>query len=112
MKRVEQQINVNTQSVNVYIVPSNGRSELYSGMYLEVTIFSGNELNSFELPRKALGNDQMVQTIRDSVLYVVQVDVLKKNSNSYIVKGLNDGDLIITEQIPNIQEGQRIIPVK
>lgn len=112
VKRVEQQINVNTQSVNVYIVPSNGRADLYPGMYLEVTIFSGNVPNSFELPRKALGNDQMVQTIRDSVLYVVQVDVLKKNSNSYVVKGLNDGDLIITEQIPNIQEGQRIIPVK
>jgi hypothetical protein len=98
--------------VNVYVVPSNGKSDLYPGMYLEVFINAGTFENSFELPRKALGNDNIVQLIEDSTLVIMKVDVLKKNRNSYIVNGLNDGDLVITEQIPSIQEGQVIVPVK
>jgi RND family efflux transporter MFP subunit len=112
VKRIEQQINVNTQSVNVYIVPSNGKDKLFPGMYLEVSIRVGEVINSIELPRKSLGNDNMVQIIQDSLLQFVKVEIVKKNSNSYIVKGLKDGDLVITEQIPNLQEGQKIIPVK
>lgn len=112
IKRIEQQINVNTQSINVYVVPNNGKEELYPGMYLEVTINAGEISNSIELPRKALGNNNIVQTLQDSIVSFVKVDVIKKNSNSYIVKGLSDGDLVITEQLPNLQEGQKITPVK
>jgi len=112
VKRIEQQVNVNTQSINVYVVPENGSEKLYPGMYLEITIFSGEIPNSVELPRKAMGDDGWVNLVKDSTFTSVKVDVIMKNKNSYIVQGLTTGDLVITEQMPNIQEGQHIIPVK
>ncbi len=112
VKRIEQHINVNTQSVNIYVVPEASGEELFPGMYLEVTVYAGEIPKSVELPRKAMGVDGWVNLIQDSVFTSVQVDVIKKNKNSYIVQGLNTGDLVVTEQMPNIQEGQRIIPVK
>jgi RND family efflux transporter MFP subunit len=112
VKRIEQQVNPNTQSINVYVVPTKQKEQMIPGMYLEVAIHAGEVENSFELPRKALGTDNNIYAIRDSVLFVVPVEVIKKNKDSYIVSGLNDGELIISEQSPNISEGQRIIPVK
>lgn len=110
--RIEQQVNANTQSVNVYVVPNKQKEQMIPGMYLEVEINAGEVSQSFELPRKALGDDNNIYAIRDSVLHIIKVEVVKKNKDSYIVKGLNDGELIIADQIPNISEGQQIIPVK
>jgi len=112
VKRIGQQVNPNTQSVNVYVVPNKQTDDLIPGMYLEVTIHAGEVENSFELPRKALGNSEQVYTIRDSVLHIINVEVVKKNQDSYIVKGLENGELIIAEQVPNIGEGDKIIPVE
>jgi multidrug efflux pump subunit AcrA (membrane-fusion protein) len=112
VKRIEQQLNVNTQSINVYVEPLQESDKLYPGMYLEVTINSGEIPNSVELPRKALGDRGIVSLIQDSILNHFQVEVIQKNKNSYIVKGLKTGDLVVTEQMPNVQEGQKIVPVK
>jgi len=112
VKRIEQQVNANTQSVNIYVVPSNHSNQMIPGMYFEVEIHAGIVENSFELPRKALSEGKTVFAIRDSVLHVESVSVLKKNNDSYIVKGLKNGEMIIKEQIPNLIEGQKIIPVK
>jgi len=112
VKRIEQQVNANTQSVNVYVVPNKQTDKLIPGMYIEVTIHAGKVESSFELPRKALGINNRVFTIRDSILHIVTVEIVKKNNDTYIVKGLENGELIIADQIPDIGEGDKIIPVK
>lgn len=112
VKRVEQQVNANTQSVNVYVVPTKQKDKMIPGMYLEVAIHAGDVEHCFELPRKALGTNNNVYAIRDSVLIEIPVEVVKKNKDSYIIRGLADGELVISEQTPNIGEGQKIIPVK
>ena len=88
LKRIEQQVNANTQSVNVYVVPSIQTEQMIPGMYLEVAIHAGVVEQSFELPRKALGSDNSVYAIRDSVLHIIPVEIAKKNKDSYIVKDL------------------------
>lgn len=112
VRRIEQQVNSNTQSVNVYVVPTKQTEKMIPGMYLEVAIHAGVVEQSFELPRKALGSNSSVYAIRDSLLHIIPVEIAKRNKDSYIVTGLNDGEMIIADQIPNISEGQKIIPVK
>ena len=111
VKRVEQLVNANTQSINVYITPKGSLENLYPGMYLELSIEAGTVKNSFELPRKALTNENKVLVIRDSILFKVSVDIIKRNQNSLIVKGIPDGDLLILEQLPNAENGEKIIPI-
>jgi membrane fusion protein (multidrug efflux system) len=111
IKRIEQQINANTQSINVYAVPLKKSEELLAGMYLETTIFAGMKDNCMKIPRKAMVNEQEILVVRDSVLRVQHVVVILEGEDHSLVAGVKDGELVVVEQMTGFQEGQRTIPL-
>ncbi|MBI2281271.1 MAG: HlyD family efflux transporter periplasmic adaptor subunit [Bacteroidetes bacterium] len=113
VSRIAQNINSNTQSIDVFInIESNDKAKLFNGMYLEASIYSGNVYDADEIPRRALLNDGRVFIVQDSILLKKELNIIKKNKNSVIVKSLLDNDLVVIEPVPGAVDSMIVTPIK
>lgn len=113
VSRIAQNINSNTQSIDVFInIESNDKAKLFNGMYLEASIYSGNVYDADEIPRRALLNDGRVFIVQDSILLKKELNIIKKNKNSVIVKSLLDNDLVVIEPVPGAVDSMVVTPIK
>ena len=108
--RINQQINANTQSVQVTIATEG--SELKAGMYLEGRIQTGTIPNTCEVPRRLVENGNHVWIIQDQQLKKAEVEMMHSSNGTAIIRGLKDGTRILNEAIPTAYEGMRVKPVK
>lgn len=114
VSRIAQNINANTQSIDVFIsIESSNSAKLYNGMYLEANIYAGNIYDADEIPRRALLNDGRVfVVVQDSILLKKDLSIIKKNKNTVIVKDLEDNDLVVIEPVPGAVDSMVVTPIK
>jgi membrane fusion protein (multidrug efflux system) len=104
--RISDKIDPSTQSIKI-IVSVSGKG-LKEGLYLQGEIKTGVLENSFELPRKLLVENSFVYSVEDTMLHENEVEVLKINRSSAIVKGLEDGTVLLDESLPGAYEGMPV----
>lgn len=105
--RINNKINPNTQSVQVTLATKGER--LKEGMYLEGEIFAGQIPNSAKVPRRFVENMDYVWVIRKGELHKANVELQHTSDGEAIVKGLEDGTMLLNESIPTAYKG---MPVK
>ena len=99
-------IDPKSQTLVVYVqVPSMGLSD---GEYLTGFVNGRKIMNAIELPRTFLSPDQSVFVIRNNELQAHEVDVVRINESTVVVKGIPDGTLILDELIPGAFEGMKV----
>ena len=99
----------NTRTVKVVLrIDSRQFSELnrpmplVAGMFCRVVIPGGTMNHVIELPRWAVSFEENVYVIRDNRLETVPVTVARvQENNSYISKGLAEGDMVIITRLVN-----------
>lgn len=111
VSRMAQNINANTQSVDVYINILGEAKDLYNGMYVSAKIAADYVVNADEIPRRSFLNDLQVYTVKDSMLIKKRPVIVKDNPSSIIVKGLEDGDLVVIEPIPGAVDSLKVVPI-
>jgi multidrug efflux pump subunit AcrA (membrane-fusion protein) len=111
VSRISQNINPNTQSVDVYVNVDNNSEALYNGMYIEAKIHADYVVGADEIPRRSFLNDMKVYLANDSMLIKKRPMVVKYYKNSMIVKGLDDGDLVVVEPIPGALDSMKVAPI-
>ncbi|MCB0401448.1 MAG: HlyD family efflux transporter periplasmic adaptor subunit [Flavobacteriales bacterium] len=110
--RIAQNINPNTQSIDVYLsIEHDVKHALYNGMYVEADIYAGEVLAADELPRRSFLNDGQVFTVVDSMLIKKKPVVIKKNKNSAVIQGLEDGMQVVIEPIPGAVDSMKVSPI-
>lgn len=104
--RINGRVNPATQTVQVFIELSG--KGLREGMYLSAQI-QGEELdNVFEVQRNLLVQDEMLYIVRDSTLALTDVQVVHKTNNTVIVRGLENGMLVVSKAVPGTYEGMPV----
>lgn len=111
VSRISQNINTNTQSVDVYINVLSDTESLYNGMYVEANIAANYVTNADEIPRRSFLNDMNVYTVVDSMLIKRRPTIVKSNMSSMVIKGLEDGELVVIEPIPGAVDSMRVAPI-
>jgi len=87
-------------------------------MFLKATI-KGKMLNNvFEIPRKAIINDDNVFVVKDnpltpfikgdSVLAISPIEVIKLNEKTAYIRGLTQGEKVVTQTPPGAKEGMNV----
>ncbi len=104
--RINDQVDPGTQTVRVFVQVS-GR-DLKEGMYLKGEIEAQEIEEAVRLPREALVDQQAVYAVRDSVLELRQIDVLKVDPQYVILRGLKDGETILESPLPSAFDGMRV----
>lgn len=93
------------------LVPKNGKTPLLLGSYVKARI-SGVEIkNVFSLPRKALKDGKFIYIAdKDDRLKIVEVEPVWKDQKRFFVKaGIENGQRIITSEIPAPIEGRLLL---
>lgn len=110
IKRISNQIDPNTQTVTVYVAV-NGRN-LREGMYLKGNIAGSSIGSGVRIPRELLIDQRAVYIIQDSTLQLTNVNVVKISDNQAIIRGLNDGTVLLGEDFINAYDGMKVRPEK
>ncbi|MCK5703888.1 MAG: HlyD family efflux transporter periplasmic adaptor subunit [Cyclobacteriaceae bacterium] len=104
--RINGKVDRTTQTVKVYIDLSG--KELKEGMYLEA-IMNGEPIEgSMEIARSLLVDELKVYIVQDSALQLVEVEPVFFNEKTVIVKGLLDGQKIISKNVPGAYSGMEV----
>ena len=105
-------INAKTQNVPVYVRPYNTKS-LYYGMYVEANIDFNSNQNVVKIPRKALFENEKLFTINelDSTLVSISLDIRSSDDKFVYVENLNDSILYVTQPLINKKEKNKVTPV-
>lgn len=103
--RVSDFVDITTQSRSVFVnVPLVGQAQLYSGEYLNVELAGGDISNAMEIPRNAVFNYDQTFVIVDGKLKKQQVEILKTNEETVVIRGLEQGIYVVTQPLINVAE--------
>ncbi len=108
VKRISDQIDPNTQSVIVFI-GVNGK-DLREGMYLRGNLNTQIIENALEVPLELLVNQNQLYTIENDLLKLKPVEVIKTGGTHAIIRGLEDGSLILKEKIVGAYDEMKVKP--
>lgn len=106
IRRISNQVDAGTQTVRVFI--SVGGKNLKENMYLRGDVVASSIDNAFALPRNLLNDQRGVFVVRDSVLRLETVDVVKLTDESAIIRGLDNGTPILAQPIPDAFDGMKV----
>lgn len=106
IKRINQVIEKESQTVTVYITTSDPR--LKEGMYLTARINSNIIPDAFRVSRTAIAGKDQVWVVEDSVVNLRKVTIAADEENHVILKGLLNGTRILTKPPVKIYEGMKI----
>ncbi|MBB4078762.1 multidrug efflux pump subunit AcrA (membrane-fusion protein) [Lewinella aquimaris] len=107
IRRISDQIDEGSQTVNVYIGVSG--EGLREGMYMRGEAAARTLENVVEIDRTLLIDERNVYVVRnDSILTLQPVTVQKTSRTSAIVGGLDDGARLLTSTVPGAFDGMLV----
>ena len=109
MKRISDQIDPGTQTVQVFI-GVNGK-ELREGMYLRGDIVARSVGEAVRIPRNLLVDQSQVFTIQDSILRLHTIKLVKVEPETVIVQGVPNGTPLLAKPIPGAFDGMKVEPL-
>ncbi|PIR14214.1 MAG: efflux transporter periplasmic adaptor subunit [Flavobacteriales bacterium CG11_big_fil_rev_8_21_14_0_20_35_7] len=104
--RINGKVDTTTQTIFAYI-EVNG-SDLREGQYLEVALQAKSEENAVEVSRSLLVENSKVFIVKDSVLDLVPINLVFENRDNVVVKGLNNGMLLLSKSVPGAFSGMLV----
>lgn len=104
--RIGDQVDANTQTVPVFVEVSG--AGLKEGMYLRGEAGSESITGAFSLPRDLLVGQDGVYEVKDSTLVLRRVELVKLTGETAIIKGLENGTLILKQPLPGAFNGMII----
>ncbi|GGE37232.1 efflux RND transporter periplasmic adaptor subunit [Psychroflexus planctonicus] len=106
VSRINSQVDPNSQTIQVFVNVED--ENLNEGMYLEATIKGQTIQNAFELNRSLINNTNEVFVVKDSILALKKVQPLHFDANTAVVKGLDNGDVIMTSNLSSAYSGMLV----
>jgi hypothetical protein len=72
---------------------------------------AGSLSDAVSIPRSALLEDGSLYTVQDSALKKTPVDVLHQGVEQAVVRGLVNGQAVVTDRISGAYDGLRVAPL-
>jgi multidrug efflux pump subunit AcrA (membrane-fusion protein) len=107
--RIADFLDPSTQSVNVYIqyLP-DGDGSYKVGEFVQATFKISKQVSGFTIPREALLNNSQVYVVNDEHLRKKPITVVRKLSDHAVISGLDNGTVVVTESLVDVEEGQKV----
>lgn len=104
--RINGKVDANTQTIKAFIQLSH--PDLKEGMYLEANLIAKSEKEAIEVSRKLLIDNRQLFVVNDSVLDLLDVNPVYFSAETAVIKGIQDGTLILSKLIPGAYEGMQV----
>ena len=106
VSRINAKVDQESQTIQVFIKVSG--QGIREGMFLQAMLDAKAEENAVEIPRELLVDRSKVFVVRDSVLELVEVNPVFYGKNSVVVKGLQDGEQILSSGFSGAYPGMLV----
>lgn len=106
VKRINDQVDTKTQTVKVFISVSS--KNLREGMYLRGQLEASSIEKAIKVPKTLLTGGEYVYEVRDSILKLQAIEVVKIMENAAIIRGLDDGFRLLKEIPPGAFDGMKV----
>ncbi len=104
--RINSQIDQQTQTVQVFVkVEDNNIKE---GQYLKAEIQAQTIENAYSINRSLINNDNQIFVVKDSILAYKTVKPVYYYEQKAIVRGLENGDIIMTSNLSSAYPGMLV----
>lgn len=107
--RTGENIDATTQTVKLFVLVTG--KDLRDGQYLSGAIEAGALTDAVSIPRSALLEDGSLYTVQDSALTKTPVEVLHQGVEQAVVRGLVNGQVVVTDRISGAYDGLRVAPL-
>ena len=104
--RISSSIDNKTQTVKLYI-QTNG-SDLKENMFLTGSVAATTLAQVMEIPRKLLVEGDKIYTIKDSLLQLQTIQIIKTNPETLIIRGVAEGSQLLKEPFSTAHEGMKV----
>jgi multidrug efflux pump subunit AcrA (membrane-fusion protein) len=104
--RVNKALDPSTQLCSFFVKVSD--PALQDGMYLQAQVQAATIEGAFRVSRSTLLDQQAVYVVQDSLLRRQEVEVLHTNSGSTVIRGLKDGQVVLSQVPPDAFEGMKV----
>lgn len=105
--RVSEAIDKSTQTIKIFASVSG--AELRDGMYMRGMIQTDTIPNAYKMHGKFLLSGDMIYTVGDSALKKVKVDIVAKNEEEIVLRGLPNGTKVLNEQLAGAYQGMPVV---
>ena len=110
IQRINAVIDRESQTVKVYITTRDKR--LRDGMYCTAHIASSPITNAMCVPRNLIVGNGHLYAVQDSVLKLIEVEVVAHENDKLIIRGLENGSQILGEPVVGAFDGKKIVNKK
>ena len=107
--RTGESIDASTQTVKLFVQVIG--KDLRDGQYLSGTVEAGSLADAVSVPRSALLEDGSLYTVQDSALTKTSVEILHQGVEQAVVRGLVNGQVVVTDRISGAYDGLRVAPL-
>ncbi|RKY90425.1 MAG: hypothetical protein DRQ13_12635 [Ignavibacteriae bacterium] len=97
--RINLIVDQQTQSVQVYIQSSD--KGILDGMFFNVAVKVQSDQKLAHLPLQAMHNGYQVKVKTEEGIKLVDVTIVEKTATDYLVKGLEDGSMVVIDKSTN-----------
>lgn len=104
--RISNTIDTKTQTVKLYI-KVNGNN-LRENMFLTGTIQADMIADVIEVPRRLLVDNEAVYSIKDSVLALQPIQLVKLSESTALVQGVPNGTTLLQEKFTGVYDGMKV----
>lgn len=108
--RINGRLDQDTQTVTIFIEVKD--TQLREGMYLEANVPLKEEENAYEIDRQLLVDNTKVYIVKNNQLDLVKITPINSSKEKVIIKGLENGTLLLTQVLPGAYKGLTVNPVK
>ena len=77
-------------------------------MYLEADLTARSEKDAIQVSRKLLIDNKQMFVVRDSILDLIDVKPVYFSAESAVIKGLENGALILSKPTPGAYDGMQV----
>jgi len=107
--RISPFVSPTSQMIKMFVVfDSSEDSTLVTGQYVEVKFTSLVIENVMEVPREAIFQDFMVYVVKNSELEMSFIEIAKKNDDTALIRGLEEGSLLVTGSLVDADSGMPV----
>ncbi len=106
VNRINARIDPATQTVSVFVEVSD--ATLKEGMYLQANLDAKKEENAISIDRGLVNDNNEIFVVKDAVLKVIKVTPVYFSDKKAIVKGVPDGELILSKQVSGAYNGMPV----
>ena len=95
--RINPSIDANTQSISVFVEVES--EELREGQYLRAVLDATPAENAIEIDRSLLVDQRQLYAVQDTLLKLIDVEVVHLTDQKAVVKGVEEGTLLVRKPI-------------